>query len=273
MMSSRPSCGERVAQRRDERQVPGGERVDPDDVHVGLDRLPRDLLRRLEQRAHVDVEAEVGERRGDHLLAAVVAVLAHLRHQDARAPALGGARTPRRRRCISTYARRTAGLLAVHAADRTDLRGVAPVDLLQRVGDLPDRGLRPGGVDRQRQQVGVGARPDRCWAGPRARLSRDSAARQASSSRSARSRRSLATCPLADRAVVDLEHLDGLLVRHAVVVDADHRLAAGVDPRLGARRRLLDPQLGQARLDGGRPCRRRPRPPGCATRPARPGRG
>jgi hypothetical protein len=33
---------------------------------------------RLEQRPHVDVEAEVGERRGDHLGAAVVAILAEL---------------------------------------------------------------------------------------------------------------------------------------------------------------------------------------------------
>ena len=44
---------------------------------------------RLEQRPDIDVEAEVGERGGDHLLAAVVAVLAHLGDQDARAPALG----------------------------------------------------------------------------------------------------------------------------------------------------------------------------------------
>ena len=44
---------------------------------------------RGEQRAHVDVEAHVGEGGDDHLLAAVVAVLAHLGDQDARAPALG----------------------------------------------------------------------------------------------------------------------------------------------------------------------------------------
>ena len=43
---------------------------------------------RLEQRADVDVEAEVGEGGGDDLLAAVVAVLAHLGDQDARAAAV-----------------------------------------------------------------------------------------------------------------------------------------------------------------------------------------
>src|SRR5947208_1812304 len=47
-------------------------------------RLRRDLVRRLEQRAHVDVEAQVGERGGDDLLTAVVPVLAHLGDQDAR---------------------------------------------------------------------------------------------------------------------------------------------------------------------------------------------
>src|SRR3954452_21648839 len=85
----RAELGERVAQRRLQREVTGRQRVDPDDVDVGLDRLPGDLLRRLEQRAHVDVEAEVGERGGDHLLAAVVAVLTHLGDEDPRPPALG----------------------------------------------------------------------------------------------------------------------------------------------------------------------------------------
>ena len=33
-------------------------------------------------------------------------------------------------------------------------------------------------------------------------------------------------------------------------VDADHRLLAGVDPRLGPGGGLLDPALRQARLDG-----------------------
>ena len=43
---------------------------------------------RREEGADVDVEAEVGEGGGDHLLAAVVAVLAHLGDEDARAPAV-----------------------------------------------------------------------------------------------------------------------------------------------------------------------------------------
>jgi hypothetical protein len=83
----------------------GGERGDADDVHVVLDRLARGFFGRREQRPDIDVEAEIGERRGDDLLAAVVAVLADLGDQDARAAALvllegagHRARSPVRRR-------------------------------------------------------------------------------------------------------------------------------------------------------------------------------
>ena len=68
---------------------PRGQRRHAHRMHVVLDGLARALLRRLEQRADVDVEAEIGEGGGDHLLAAVVAVLAHLGDQDARAAAVG----------------------------------------------------------------------------------------------------------------------------------------------------------------------------------------
>ena len=57
-------------------------------MHVVLDRLPRGFGRRREQRADIDIEAEIGECARDHLLAAVVAVLADLGDQDARAAAL-----------------------------------------------------------------------------------------------------------------------------------------------------------------------------------------
>ena len=70
-------------------QVAGGQRADADDVHVVLHRLAGGLGGGREQGADVHVEAEVGEGRGDHLLAAVVAVLAHLGDQDARSPAVG----------------------------------------------------------------------------------------------------------------------------------------------------------------------------------------
>ena len=88
-----------------------------DDVHVVLDRVAGRFLGRLEQRADVDVEAEVGERGGDHLGAAVVAVLAHLHDEHARPAALGSRRTRRpraRTRCEVLVALVRA---AVHAGD------------------------------------------------------------------------------------------------------------------------------------------------------------
>ena len=91
----------------------------PDDVHVVLDRVARRFLGRLEQRADVDVEAEVGERGRDHLGAAVVAVLAELGHEDARPAAFLGRerldlladalRTLRRRRTRRRTRRRSYG--------------------------------------------------------------------------------------------------------------------------------------------------------------------
>ena len=79
---------------------------DADHVHVVLDGHARRLGGHLEQRPDVDVEAEVREGGGDHLHAAVVAVLAELHDEHARAPPLGfgevhhlaraPSRTPRR---------------------------------------------------------------------------------------------------------------------------------------------------------------------------------
>ncbi len=54
------------------------------------------------------------------------------------------------------------------------------------------------------------------------------------------------------RRVVHLEELQVLVDRHPPAVHPDHRLGAAVDPGLGAGRRLLDPQLRDARLDRGR---------------------
>src|SRR5260221_13544085 len=52
-------------------------------MHVVVDRLPRHLTGRGEQWPGVDGKAEISESRGDHFLAAVVAVLADLGDQDA----------------------------------------------------------------------------------------------------------------------------------------------------------------------------------------------
>ena len=50
-------------------------------------------------------------------------------------------------------------------------------------------------------------------------------------------------------AVLDLEHLDLVVLVDLVLVDADHRLLPGVDAGLGAGRGLLDAQLRDAVAD------------------------
>src|SRR5262245_21436465 len=79
----------RVNELRHESSVARGLARHTDHVHIVLDRLARRLLRSLEEGTDLDVEAEVGERRRDHLGTAVVAVLTELRHEDARPPTLG----------------------------------------------------------------------------------------------------------------------------------------------------------------------------------------
>ena len=246
--------GQRVPQRRHQREVAGGERVDADDVHVGLDRLPGDLLGRLEQRPDVDVEAEVGERGGDHLLAAVVAVLAHLGDQDAGTASLGLLELLRPCGGPPPPARAGPALLrfvAVHTGDGAHLPGVPAVDLLQRVGDLPDGRLRPGGVDGELEQVRVQPAAPPSLGGRAGRVGEPAqrVASRPSASRSARSCSSLAFCWASTSALSTLSTSICLVGRDPVLVDADHRLPAGVDPRLGAGGGLLDAQLRDAVVD------------------------
>jgi methylmalonyl-CoA mutase cobalamin-binding domain/chain len=83
-----PLRGQLLLQFRHQSQMRGGERRDAEDVHVVFHRLAGGFLGRREQRPDVDVEAEIGESRGDHLLAAVVAVLADFGDEQTRGAAL-----------------------------------------------------------------------------------------------------------------------------------------------------------------------------------------
>ena len=158
-MSSRPRSANAFLQGRDQGQVPGGERADADDVHVVVDGLLGRLLRRLEQRADVDVEAQIGERRGDDLLAAVVAVLAELGDQDARPTPftleelldllcdLGRRRSAVCRTCAHVDPGAISWICGLVAAE----------DLLQGVADLAHRRLDARRLDGQLQQVALAA--------------------------------------------------------------------------------------------------------------------
>ena len=81
-MSCRSSSSGALRGSRDQGEVAGGRVLTPT-VDVRLDRLAGNLFRVWKERADVNVEAEVGEGGGDHLLAPVVTVLPHLGDQDA----------------------------------------------------------------------------------------------------------------------------------------------------------------------------------------------
>ena len=118
---------------------------------------------------------------------------------------------------------------------------MAAPHLLQRRRNFADRGLGARGVDRERQQVavaavgGAGERVER-----RLQLRRIALALEAGE---------LVELQLPHRGIVDLEHVDRRFVLRPVLVDADHRLLAGIDARLGLGRGLLDAQLRNAGLD------------------------
>src|SRR5262249_44233037 len=52
------------------------------------------------------------------------------------------------------------------------------------------------------------------------------------------------------RGIVDLEYLDRPLGFRPILIDPDHRLDAGIDPRMGLGSGLLDAELRQAGTDG-----------------------
>ena len=221
--------------------MPGGLARHADHVHVVLDGVAGGLGRRLEQRADVDVEAEVGEGGGDHLGAAVVAVLAHLHHEHAGPAALGVGEgldvgLDGREALVALVGR------AVHARDATDLGPVAAEHVLHGVGDLADGGPGPGRLDGQGQQVAVAAgalgergqrrlcRPRRRgWPAPRSSLaiwsSRTLVLSMSSTSTSSAFSATYLLTP---------------------TTTSSPRSTRG----LAAGRRLLDAQLGHARLDG-----------------------
>ena len=131
--------------------------------------------------------------------------------------------------------------VAVDPGDGTDLGLVSSPDSLQRIGDLADGGVRPRGVDGELQQISV-------TVGRLGQLGQ----RGVDGGLVALGAQLLQLGELlgAHPAVLDLEHLDLVVLVDLVLVDADHRLLAGVDAGLGARRRLLDAQLRDAVVDG-----------------------
>ena len=121
-------------------------------------RLLGHLLGRREQRPDLHVEAEIGEARGDDLLAAVVAVLAHLGDEDARAAPGVLLERARHGEHARRWPRAVARLGEVDAGNCADIGDVPAEHLLHRERDLADRRLGARRLDAELQKVGGAAR-------------------------------------------------------------------------------------------------------------------
>ena len=121
-------------------------------MDIVLDRLAGGFFRCLEQGPDIDVEADIGKGGGDDLGAAVVAVLAELDDQHARAPALlAGESVDLALDALKAFI--VVVLPAIDADDRVGRGLMAAEHGFERIGDLADRGARAAGLDRQRQQI------------------------------------------------------------------------------------------------------------------------
>jgi hypothetical protein len=240
MMSPRPFGLQRGLERRDQGQVTGCERRHANNVHIVFHRLPGGFLRCGKQRADIHIEADIGKGGCDHLLAAIMAVLAHLGDQNARAAAIGFLEgIGHGKRPLMDFTHR-ANLPFVDAGNGFDLGAVATENLLHRVGHFADR--RPGArrIDAQRQQVALagGTIGERGRARHQWQLGR------------ARAQLQLRKLLLTHRGVIDLQDIQRLLALRLVAVDPDDGLLAAVDARLRLGRRFLDAHLRDAGFDG-----------------------
>ena len=236
---------------RHQRLVPAGQAGDAEHVDVVLHRHAGGLARRLEQRTDVDVEAEVGEGGGDHLGAAVVAVLAHLGHQDARPAAF-----------------RARELLApAPGPSGTPDRPGSPTNTRRRwCGSLPDtaRTLSPA---RRRSRPAWRAAAPRCTASssrlpePVLRAHRSARPAPASTAPWSRVRANLgqpAKLRFAHRLVVHVAHVELLFRGRLVLVDADDGLACRNRSAPAAARRPLRCASSECRSRSPWSCRRAP---------------
>ena len=75
----RAECG---AQFGNQSQMSGGQRTDTDNMRARCNCILRGLLGGLNQGARMHFKAQIGKGRGDHFLAAVMAVLSHFGKKD-----------------------------------------------------------------------------------------------------------------------------------------------------------------------------------------------
>mmetsp|Transcript_56852 Transcript_56852/g.112956 ORF Transcript_56852/g.112956 Transcript_56852/m.112956 type:complete len:297 (-) Transcript_56852:913-1803(-) len=137
----------------DQRSVPGSLRAHTNHMHVSIKRLQSHLRWSSKKWTHVHIVAEGGKRRSDHVGSAVVAVLAHLGNEYARASAMcilegccGGD-------CLLNLIRAVAVLVVVSGSTRAERRRIPPPRSLERVRDLTDGAPSSSRLDGQLHQV------------------------------------------------------------------------------------------------------------------------
>ena len=232
---------ERRLERWNECEMPGGQRRDANRVNAVGDGHRRHLFGRCKQRPDLHIEAHVGEGRRDDLLAAVMPVLADLGDQQPGRPAI---RLAERRNGVPNPLDSVLvlGRCRVNALHRADGRCMAVPHLFQRQRDFAHRRLGARRIDSRRQKISA--------TGPR------------HIGKLRQHRQGLCLIALGFEATqlvdllgahggsIDFQNVDLGIAFGLILVDTDHRLLTGIDPRLGAGGGFLDTGFGDSRLDG-----------------------
>ena len=222
--------------------VTGGQRGEADHVHIVVDSVLRRFFRCLEERADVDVPAHIREGCRQDFLAAIVTVLSHLREENTRTTTFEFLKFIRQflRR---VELRRIFKFAGVHAGNRVDDRIETAGDFFDGVGNFAQGSTVVRRLDRHFQKVSVVA-GFRCL--------RDGFQIATDRFRIADASEFLQTLDLrvAHGGVVDGEDVQRIFLRQTVLVQADNRLAAGIDVRLPTRGAFFDTHLRKAGRDG-----------------------
>lgn len=233
---------EGFAQLRYESEVSGSKAAYADDVDIVFDGLTGAFLGGLEEGSDIDIKAEIGKSGGDHLLAAIMAVLSHLGDQDTRSSSFGLGEAIGELAGGFDGGRLVADLAAVDARDGLDWGLVAAKDFFEGIADLADRCVCADGFDGQSKEVSaaiLGATSEGLKGGLEAE--------------------GIALCAqlvqafdlgLTDGGVIDLKDIEVGFFVERKAIDTDDALASAVDTGLGFGGGFFDAHLGDSRGDG-----------------------
>ncbi len=223
----------------------GSQAAHAHDVHIVFHRLARGLFRRLKQRTNVDIKTQISKRSRHDFGAAVMPVLAHLGHQDARPAAFMAGKGVDHDPDLFHFVNGRfllAKLGRINPADGADLSLMTAGNRLHGVGDLTQGGAALGRRHAKGQQIAVarlGAAGDRI----EGQFHRDvfPLGFQISQSRH--------LLP-PHFGIVHLENLEGFFLFQPVAIHAHDDFLARIDVGLAPGAGLFDAHLGQTGADG-----------------------